>query len=75
MVTLSGEVLPVSLVVSPVENDVQLTWPVYGFSLQSTPSLSPANWQAFGQAPTVAKGTNTITISRPAGSQFFRLVH
>jgi hypothetical protein len=78
MVTLSGESLAVprvSQAVSLVGSAVQIQWPVSAFSLQSTPSLNPANWQPFSQTPTVANGTNTVTISSPTGSQFFRLVH
>ena len=79
MVTFSGDVIQPVLAIRQVGDDIQLSWPANptGFTLQSTPGLSPANWQAFGQAPTPVNGTNFVTISAAGLDeiQFFRLAY
>ncbi len=77
MVTFSGDVIQPVLAIRQVGDDIQLSWPVNptGFTLQSTPSLSPENWQPFGQPPMPVNGTNTVTITSPVDTQFFRLAY
>jgi hypothetical protein len=69
---------PEKLTVSVGPGTVTLAWPAVpvldGYSLQSTPSLSPPIvWSAAG-APTVLNGTNFVTLPQGAATSFFRLV-
>ncbi len=49
-------------------------WPnVSGFILQQNNNLASTNWTTSRYSVTTTNGTNSITISAPAGSLFFRL--
>jgi len=65
-----------SLSVASTSGKVVLSWPTSatGYVLQSTASLTSASWQDATQAVVVSGENNTVTISQPSGTQFFRLV-
>ena len=65
-----------SLVVSRQQANLSVSWPANatGFTLQSTPGLSPANWQPAGGTPTQSNGTNTLTVPATDPIRLFRLV-
>lgn len=44
------------------------------FTLQSTATLTPANWQPVAVTPVSAGGTNTVTVPATNTAMFFRLV-
>ncbi len=46
---------------------------VSGWSLQQKSALAAPNWAASSYPLTTANGTNSITITAPAGNLFFRL--
>ena len=57
-------------------NSVTVSWPVGsgGYVLQQNNSVAnPAGWSAYGGTVSTANGTNSITVSPPAGTLFFRL--
>jgi hypothetical protein len=55
-------------------NSVKVSWPNSGaYTLQSNNNLATATWNAFGGTVTTANGTNSVTITPPAGNLFFRL--
>ena len=58
-------------------NGVIVSWPVTaGYILQQNNNLSvPAGWGASGYTITPNNGTNSITITPPAGNLFFRLAN
>ena len=69
---LSGPVLNVSR----SAGNVNLSWTTAGsFTLESSTSLSSPSWQPVLTIPTVANGTNTVTLSTSNSTLFFRLVH
>lgn len=74
---LRGTVAPMPpvLAIKPSGNNVEVSWPTNasGFSLKSTTTLAPSDWQSVSQTPTVVGDQNVITL--PAtNSQYFRLV-
>jgi hypothetical protein len=56
-------------------NSVIVSWPDAGnFTLQQNGNLAtPTGWAASGYTVTTANGTNSISITSPTGSLFFRL--
>jgi uncharacterized repeat protein (TIGR03803 family) len=58
-------------------NSVIISWPDTGnYILQQNSSLSiPAGWAATGYSTNTSNGTNSITITSPAGKLFFRLAN
>jgi hypothetical protein len=61
-------------IISSGPNSVEVLWPDTGsYTLQQNASLASGNWTASSHPITVANGTNSITITSPAGSLFFRL--
>jgi len=58
-------------------NSVMVSWPVTaGYILQQNNNLSvPAGWGTSGYTITPNNGTNSITITPPAGNLFFRLAN
>jgi hypothetical protein len=56
-------------------NTVVLSWPtsVGGFVLQSTPTLSPPNWQTDPATITVSGGQFQATVPSGPGAKFYRL--
>jgi outer membrane protein assembly factor BamB len=70
------EELPVSLSVRSSANALILSWPTNatGFTLQSTPSLTPpVTWLYVTNPPAVLGGLFTVTNPVSGDSQFFRL--
>jgi len=56
--------------------DIVLSWPaIPGVVLQSTVSLSPANWQPVPGTATVTGGISSLTVPMSEATSFFRLVH
>jgi hypothetical protein len=72
---LAWEFFAMPLHITPTGTNVVLTWPIYptGFILESTASLSPANWSTNLPAPLVNNGTNQVTVSTANSATFFRL--
>jgi hypothetical protein len=65
-----------SLQAAWVGGNVEISWPVAGssgFSLYSNNDLNTTNWQIVSEVPTEQDGTNTVTITSPAGNNFYRL--
>ena len=66
-----------SLTITHSGDSVVVSWPVTaGYALQQNNNLSvPAGWGASGYTITPNNGTNSITITPPAGNLFFRLAN
>ena len=64
-----------NLVVTHSGGGVIISWPDTGnYTLQQNANLALANgWATSGYTITTANGTNSITITSPAGNLFFRL--
>jgi hypothetical protein len=64
-----------NLVVSFVgPNSVEVSWPNTGiYTLLQNSSVAGGGWTPSGYSITTANGTNSITITPPAGNLFFRL--
>jgi hypothetical protein len=55
-------------------NSVKVSWPNTGsYTLRQNNDLSTSNWAASVYSITTANGTNSVTITPPAGNLFFRL--
>lgn len=56
-------------------NSLTISWPetAFGFVLESTASLAPADWQTVSPPPTPVNGRYTYTADLATGSQFYRL--
>lgn len=57
-------------------NSVKVLWPdpaTNGYTLQQNSNLANGAWTTSGYSITSANGTNSITITPPAGNLFFRL--
>ena len=65
------DVLP--LQVSYAGGNVTVAWTETAATLQSSPSLNPANWQIVSTAPTIANGVATVTLPLGPNEAFFRL--
>jgi hypothetical protein len=63
------------LTITHLGNIVAVSWPATGsYTLQQTANLAAGNgWTMSGYSITTANGTNSITITPPVGSLFFRL--
>jgi hypothetical protein len=71
MVTGSGP--PLVIVLSAPDSAI-VSWPNTGsYMLQTNNDLSTPDWFGYGGSITTASGTNSITITPPAGNLFFRL--
>jgi hypothetical protein len=66
-----------TLTITRSGNSVIVSWPVTaGYTLQQNNNLAlPAGWAASGYSISTSNGTNTITITSPAGNLFFRLAN
>lgn len=56
--------------------DVIVSWPEAGstgFVVQTSPTLSPANWQPVAGNPTVSNGVRTQTVPKTGSTGFIRL--
>jgi len=73
---LEAFAVPPNLAIVPDgSNGVQISWPNTGnYTLQQNSDLSNAGgWTTSSYSITTANGTNSITITSPAGNLFFRL--
>ncbi len=63
-----------SLTITHSGNSVVVSWPnTGGYTLQQNSNLATGNWATSGYSIATANGTNSITITPPAGNLFFRL--
>jgi hypothetical protein len=64
-----------NLVITHSGNSVIVSWPNTGsYTLQQNANLAvPSGWATSGYSINTANGTNSITITSPAGNLFFRL--
>jgi hypothetical protein len=56
---------------------VVITWPIYpsGFTLESTPSLSPPiTWTPVAATPVISNNSYQVTVNSPSGMSFYRLL-
>jgi hypothetical protein len=57
-------------------DSVKVSWPDTGsYTLRQNTDLSTTNWTASAYSITTANGTNSVTITPPAGNLFFRLAN
>jgi hypothetical protein len=71
------DVAPPQLNISASAGNAVITWMDDGFTLQTTGSLNPPNWQPVGQSPVNVNGQYQVTMPLPLGTAkaFFRLQH
>jgi hypothetical protein len=63
-----------SLSIARSGNSVIVSWPNTGtYTLQQNSNLATTNWTPSASSITTANGTNSINITLPSGSLFFRL--
>jgi hypothetical protein len=64
-----------TITVNPQLSTVTISWPssAGSFTLQSNGNLATSNWVDYGGTVNSSEGTNSITVSPPAGNLFFRL--
>jgi formylglycine-generating enzyme required for sulfatase activity len=64
-----------NLAIAPAGKAVTISWPTAAtnYVLQSTPTLSAANWQAVTNAVVVSSNTNYVTYTNNSVMRFFRL--
>jgi hypothetical protein len=57
-------------------NTVVIAWlaPSTGFTLQHNPAVGNATWTAVTNAPAVVDTENQVTLPRPPGNHFYRLM-
>jgi hypothetical protein len=65
---------PLSIQLTPT-NTVVLSWPATStdFTLQQNSTFNPADWVNVTNTTAVANGQNQVIVSRPVGTQFYRL--
>jgi hypothetical protein len=63
------------LAISRNGNNVVISWPesATGYALEANGALSSQGWAAVPGAPVVNAGQNTVTITAPTGTSFYRL--
>jgi hypothetical protein len=67
-----------TLTITHAGNSVTVSWPLGsgGFALQQNNSVAnPAGWSAYGGTVNTNNSVNSVTISPPTGTLFFRLSH
>jgi hypothetical protein len=66
-----------NLSITEIGNNVIVSWPNTGnYTLQQNNNLAvKADWAATGYSTNTSNGTNSITITSPTGSLFFRLAN
>lgn len=64
-----------NLTITHIGNSIIVSWPATGsYTLQQNANVAlPSGWATSGYAVATANGTNSITITPPTGSIFFRL--
>jgi hypothetical protein len=66
--------LPNLIIVANGNGGVEVRWPDTGsYTLQQNSDLANGTWSTTGFPITTANGTNSISLSAPAGNLFFRL--
>jgi len=66
--------LPRLVIIADGPNSVQILWPATGsYTLQQNPDLRTGTWVSSSYSIITANGTNSVTISPPGGTLFFRL--
>jgi hypothetical protein len=65
------------LTITKVGNSVVISWPNVGsYTLQQNSNLAAsAGWTTSGYSINTSNGTNSITVTQPAGNLFFRLAN
>jgi hypothetical protein len=59
-----------------VGGNIVLSWAAApGWTLQSTPTIAPTNWQPVGGTPVLSGSRYTLTLPATSPAAFFRLVH
>jgi hypothetical protein len=59
-----------------VGGNIVLSWPAApGWTLQSTPTVAPTNWQPVGGTPVLSGSRYSLTLPATSPAAFFRLVH
>jgi hypothetical protein len=66
---------PVSLTINPGSSNATIIWPAtaQGYTLQSTDSLSPVNWQTMTNISTITGNNLTVAVEISNRQQFYRL--
>ena len=68
-----------ALTIAQSGNSVTVSWPVAGsggFALQQNNSVAnPTGWSTYSGTVNTANGTNSITLTSPTGTRFYRLFH
>jgi hypothetical protein len=67
-----------TLTITNSGNSVTISWPVApaGVVLQQNGDVAnPAGWSPYGGTISTANGVSSITLTPPAGTQFYRLFH
>jgi uncharacterized repeat protein (TIGR01451 family) len=74
--SVKTQVIQVQLGMSLSGNTLSISWPnaASGYTLQSSPSLTPAVWSNVPGSPVNSGGQYVISLSLSAGPQFFRLI-
>lgn len=73
---LAFEAFTIALQIAKQGNDVVITWPSYpnGFTLESTPSLSPPiTWTPVTDIPVISNNSYQITVNSPGSMSYYRL--
>jgi len=73
--TLTVTAAPPVLTIQHTGNTIQISWPVSatGFVLQSTESLSSPAWAQPAESVSIQGDQNTVTITDPDNTRFYRL--
>jgi hypothetical protein len=73
-VTVNGPQLLVSF--NRFNRTIVIAWiaSLANWNLQESADLSPDGWRKSGETITTVNGTNSITLTEPSGSRFFRLI-
>lgn len=70
-----GESSP-ALSLTPTGNNVVCSWPVptAAFAVQQNPDLNPARWSTLTNTSEVVGSQNQVTLPKPLGTSFYRLI-
>jgi hypothetical protein len=73
--SLSTPVTPLSIVGTGYDN-LTFVWPTptSGFAVQQAPALESGKWTTLTNMPVVLGSQNQVTIPKPRGSMFYRLI-
>jgi hypothetical protein len=67
---------PALTITSTLTNNLLLSWPTPApaFAVQQNANLNPTNWLTLPNTPVVVGTNNQVTIPKPSGTMFYRLV-